>query len=159
MPVAPAARSRQVAFLRQWSRLLDSVFRVPGTSFRFGWDPIIGLVPGAGEAVSAAFGAVVLVQALRLGVPRIVVLRMVVNLLIDLGVGAIPIVGDAFDFAWKSNDRNLALLLQHEHPGRLASSGDWAFVVSILVAIGSAVAMVALAVAWLGLALARLFLS
>lgn len=158
MTVPSADRARQVAFLRWWSRLLDSVFRVPGTNVRFGWDPIIGLVPGAGEFLSASFGAVVLVQALRLGVPRVVVLRMVMNLLVDLAVGAIPVLGDLFDFAWKSNDMNLALLLRHEQPGRPATSGDWAFVLAILIAVGSAAVLVALAFGWLGYALIRLLL-
>jgi hypothetical protein len=145
-----------LAFVRRVSRLLDSAFRVPGTEFRFGWDPIVGLVPGAGEFVAASFGALVLLQAVRLGVPRIVLLRMLLNLAIDLVAGAVPVLGDLFDFAWKANDRNYALLMRHERPGVPASSGDWAFVGAILTALASAALFIVLGAAWLVIAAVRL---
>lgn len=148
-------RERQLAFVRQVSRWLDSAFGVPGTRFRFGWDPLIGLVPGAGEIVATSFGALVLIQAVRLGVPRVVLLRMVLNLGIDLMVGAVPVVGDLFDFAWKANDRNYALLLRHERAGVPASSGDWAFVGAILTALVSAALFLVLGAAWSVVALVR----
>ena len=138
-----------MAFLRRWSHRLDSVSTVPGTRFRFGWDPLIGLIPGAGEVVSASFGALVLYRSLRLGVPRVVMLRMVLNVLVDLAVGAIPVLGDLLDFAWKSNDMNFALLVRHAQPGRPPTSGDWAFVMGILTALGSAAVLVALGFVWL----------
>lgn len=153
----PLERERQVEFLRRWSRWLDSAYRVPGTGVRFGWDPIIGLVPGAGEFLTTAFGALVLYKSVRLGVPRVVLARMVLNLLIDFAAGSVPVVGDLFDFAWKSNDMNLALLLRHTRPNVRPTSGDWAFVVSILVAVASAAALVVLVVAWAANQVLRLF--
>jgi hypothetical protein len=141
-------RDRLVDLLRQWSRLLDSAYRVPGTQFRFGWDPVIGLVPGAGELVSTAFGAAILYKSLRLRVPRVVQLRMVLNLLVDLGVGAVPVIGDLFDFVWKSNDMNLALLLRYTTPGTRPSRADWAFVLAILGTVGVAAVLVAVGVGW-----------
>lgn len=149
-------RAQQVEWLTRWSRQLDSRFPIPGTRFRFGWDPIIGLVPGAGEVVSASFGAVVLFRALQFGVPRVIVLRMVLNVLIDLAVGAVPVAGDLFDFAWKSNDMNLALLVRHARPGTEPTSADWAFVMAIVVAVGSAAMLVALTFGWAGYRLAQL---
>jgi len=149
-------RARQFAFVRAASRLLDSAFAVPGTPLRFGWDPIIGLVPGIGEIVATLFGALVLIQAVRLGVPRVVLLRMLLNLGIDLVVGAVPALGDVFDFAWKANDRNYVLLLRHERAGVPARSGDWAFVGAILTALVSAALLVVLGAAWIVVALGRL---
>ena len=69
-------RARQIELLRQWSRLMDSRYRVPGTPVRFGLDPLIGLIPGAGDVATASFSLTLLYRAIRLGVPRVVMLRM-----------------------------------------------------------------------------------
>lgn len=124
--------------LRRLARLFDSEFRIPGTSFRFGLDPILGLVPGIGDLASPVLTILILGHAAALRVPRIVLARMVLNALIDAGVGAIPILGDAFDFAWKANDWNLALLERHAATGKGATTADWLFV-------GACVAVVILA--------------
>jgi hypothetical protein len=118
----------RLAWLRQVSRLLDSAFEVPGTSWRFGLDPIVGLIPGIGDLLSPAFTVAILVQAWQLGVPKVVQARMLINVAIDTLVGAIPVLGDLFDFAWKANDLNLALLERHAYEERSASPGNWAFV-------------------------------
>jgi hypothetical protein len=143
-------RARQIDQLRQWSRLMDSAYRVPGTRFRFGLDPIIGLIPGAGDLATSSFSAIVLYRAFRLGVPRVVLIRMMLNILIDLLAGAVPVVGDVFDFAWKSNSLNLALLERHERPGVKPSSGDWAVVLLAGVLIAGALALVLLSVVVMG---------
>ena len=83
---------------------------MPGTSFRFGLDPILGLVPGLGDLVSPLFTVGLIWQARDLGIPRVVLLRMIFNVAIDTLVGLVPLLGDLFDFAWKSNNMNLALL-------------------------------------------------
>jgi hypothetical protein len=95
------------------SRLLDSAFTIPGTRYRFGLDPLIGLVPGLGDAVSAVFSGYIIIQASRLGAPRSVVTRMIANVALDTVVGWIPVLGDLFDVAWKSNLKNMALLEGH----------------------------------------------
>jgi Domain of unknown function (DUF4112) len=103
---------------------LDQLFRVPGTRLRFGLDAIIGLVPGAGDIATALIGAYGLVIAQQLGAPGSIQLRMLVNLLIDAAVGAIPILGDLFDFAFKANVRNASLLtgwLARPHETRRSS--------------------------------------
>jgi hypothetical protein len=125
--------------LRKASQLLDSAFVVPGTTYRVGLDPILGLFPGLGDLVSPLFAIGVLWQARDLGIPRVVQLRMVFNVAIDGLLGAVPVIGDAFDFAWKANVRNMELLERHALEERQAARGDWAFVllmIALIVAIG-----------------------
>lgn len=123
-----------VSNLRRWAdtlvSLLDDRFRIPGTDFRFGLDPIIGLLfPGIGDAVTGAGSIGLLALALRRGVPRVILLRMLFNILIDVLLGALPVIGDIFDAAWKSNRRNLELIRQHESPGSRPGAGDYAIIV------------------------------
>ena len=103
----PLARARAL------TRLLDSAARVPGTSFRFGLDPLLGLVPGLGDVAGAALSGYVVLLASRFGAPKSVLVRMLGNVVVDTVGGTIPLVGDLFDAGWKSNTRNLALLEQH----------------------------------------------
>jgi hypothetical protein len=90
--------------------LFDQAFRVPGTSWRFGVDGIIGLVPGAGDIVAGLVGTYGIFVARQLGAPLSVQARMLLNLSIDTLVGAIPLLGDLFDFAFKAHLRNRVLL-------------------------------------------------
>ena len=126
------SHARTLTALRKWSVLLDSAFRVPGTGLTFGLDPILGLIPGVGDLTSPLFAGLLLFHAVRMRIPRVVQLRMVINAAIDLLIGFVPIVGDLFDFGWKANVRNLALLEHHAHPGSRATTGDWVFVLSIV---------------------------
>lgn len=96
------------------ARLLDSQFRVPGTGLRFGVDGLLGLVPGVGDAAGLALSSAVIVQAVRLGARGATVARMVLNVAIDTVFGSIPLLGSVFDFAFKANNRNVALLQRHE---------------------------------------------
>ncbi len=105
------------------SRLLDDLVAVPGTSHRIGLDPVIGLIPIVGDAVSGVVGFWLIAEATRFGVPRVVVARMVLNTTADLILGFIPVVGDLFDVVSRSNARNLALFRRHAlEPG--ASTRD-----------------------------------
>lgn len=90
------------------ARLLDSRFSLFG--IRFGWDPILGLIPGLGDLAAAVPAAVMIAEAARMGVRKRILMRMVANTGIDVVVGGIPLIGDAFDIAFKSNRRNIALL-------------------------------------------------
>lgn len=93
---------------------MDGQFRLPGTRWRFGLDGILGLIaPGIGDSVTALLGLYLIGTAYRIGAPFSIILRMAVNLLVDWLVGSIPILGDLFDFAFKSHRRNLALLKRH----------------------------------------------
>jgi len=104
----PALREARVL-----ARILDDLVRVPGTRFRVGLDPLLGLLPGIGDWVGWAVGSHLLVTAARLRVPLPTLLRMAGNVLIDAVVGTVPLLGDLFDAAWKANARNLALLERH----------------------------------------------
>lgn len=99
-----------LARVRKLARLLDSALQIPGLGIRFGLDPLIGLIPGLGDAAGAVLAAWVVLLAARLGAPSAVILRMLANVALDAVVGAVPILGDLFDVAWRANTRNVALL-------------------------------------------------
>lgn len=125
--------------LRRWAVLLDSAFRVPGTNVRFGFDAVVGLVPGLGDMVAPIFTVAVLVTGLRMRVPMVVQARMVLNALIDMLVGLVPVLGDLADVAWKADLRNVALLERHARPGVLPTRADYLFVflcIGLVVAAG-----------------------
>ncbi|CAN5894981.1 DUF4112 domain-containing protein [soil metagenome] len=96
--------------LRHLSYLLDSAFRIPIIGYRVGWDAIIGLVPGLGDVVGMLFSGYIVFEAARLGAPKSVLARMVYNVALEVIIGAIPLIGDLFDAAWKANIRNVRLL-------------------------------------------------
>ena len=97
--------------MRFVARLLDDSIRLPGTEFRIGLDPIIGVLPVAGDAVAAALSGYIVLESARLGVSYLTLLRMLANVGVDFAVGSVPVVGDIFDVAWKANVRNLQLAL------------------------------------------------
>jgi hypothetical protein len=99
--------------IRKFSYLMDSAFRIPGTKFRFGLDPIIGLVPGAGDLVDTAFSAYLIYLATRFNIPPKTFRTMIYNIGLEAVIGSVPLVGDIFDAFYKSNMRNLALLEAH----------------------------------------------
>ncbi|MDP8963801.1 MAG: DUF4112 domain-containing protein [Cyanobacteriota bacterium] len=99
--------------IRKLSRLMDTAIGIPGTKFRIGIDPIIGLVPGAGDIISTAFSAYIIYLATRFGLPSKDLRKMIFNIGLEAAVGTVPVVGDMFDAYYKSNIRNLAILEQH----------------------------------------------
>jgi hypothetical protein len=147
-------QEQRLAALRRIAELLDSAFVVPGTNYRIGLDPIIGLIPMVGDLASPIFTIGLLWQAYDLGIPKVVQLRMIFNAGIDALVGAIPFVGDLFDFGWKANEWNLALLELHAYEERQAAVGDWIFVIAmigLLVAIAALPFVIAgMLISWLG---------
>ncbi len=149
-----AGQQQRLAALRRIAELLDSAFVVPGTNYRIGLDPIIGLVPMVGDLASPLFAIALVWQAYDLGVPKIVQLRMIFNAAIDAVIGAVPFVGDLFDFGWKSNEWNLALLESHAYEVRSAGAADWAFVMAmialLLVIAVLPFVLAGMLIAWLG---------
>ncbi len=99
--------------IRKLSRLMDTAIGIPGTKFRIGLDPIIGLVPGAGDIVDTAFSAYLIYLATRFNLPQKTLGKMIYNIGLEAVVGSVPLVGDIFDAFYKSNMRNLALLEEH----------------------------------------------
>ena len=139
--------------------IMDEVIRVPGTQFRFGLDPLIGLIPGIGDTISALVSAVALIQAVRLGVPKILLMRMALNILVNEVIGVVPVVGDAFSFWFKSNARNYEILKTHRLGSSVPRRSDWLFVIGILVLL-VVIVCAGIAVSFLILgAMARLFFS
>jgi len=135
--------------LRSLQRLLDEAFRVPGTSLRFGWDPLVGLIPWAGDVLTAVLSCAIILQANHLGVPRVVQLRMVMNVAIDVIAGVIPVFGDVADVFWKSNTKNFALLERHAAQPHPATPGDWLFVGGMIAAVALIAAVPLIVMYWL----------
>ncbi|QKG52718.1 DUF4112 domain-containing protein [Hymenobacter sp. BRD67] len=134
-PTPPSAfdADERLRWVVHISRLMDSQFRLPGTRFRFGLDPLLGLIPIVGDLSSTAVSVALLLTMLRHGASGAVAVRMVLNILVDSLVGAIPLVGNIFDFAYKSNERNVALLRRHYAEGRHMGSGKGLLLVIVLV--------------------------
>jgi hypothetical protein len=133
LETGPVQRSRSATpDLDALAHLMDGAFRIPGLNIRFGLDSIIGLVPGLGDLVTTLVSLYVVAAAQRYGVSRITTLRMGLNIGIDTVIGSIPLIGDLFDFAWKANERNVALVRTHMntplHMRRKARRGDWLYV-------------------------------
>lgn len=134
-PPAPAARvAEEEQPVQPWAekvvRLLDDGLRIPGTELRFGLDGILGLIlPGAGDVLTGAGAVSLLFLAVQHRVPTVVIGRMLLNIAIDTLVGSIPIVGDGFDFFWKSNRKNLELIERYrDDPNARPSAVDYVLV-------------------------------
>ncbi len=107
VPLARIARLRRLAWL------MDAIGRVPGTRFRFGLNSVIGLAPGAGDVVLAVISLYIVYQAKSLGLPKIKIARMLLNVAIEAVLGAVPFLGDLFDVVWKANLRNIDIIDEH----------------------------------------------
>jgi hypothetical protein len=150
-------QEQRVAALRHVARLLDSAYQVPGTTYRVGLDPIVGLVPGIGDLISPLFTIALLWQSQDLNLPRVVQWRMLFNVAIDTVIGIVPLAGDLFDFAWKANEMNMALLERHAFEERPALLTDWLFVIGLTILLIALAAMPFLLAGWLFTQVARWF--
>ena len=132
--------------------LLDRAIRIPGTNIRFGLDPILGLLPGAGDLVGAGLSGYVIILAARAGASKSLLARMVANVAVDSLLGSVPALGDLFDFAWKSNTKNVDLLRDHlELPAQTARASRG--FVAVMVAL---VALLAAGAVWAAFYVGRL---
>lgn len=114
------------------TKVMDSKFRVPGTKFRFGLDPILGLVPGLGDATSVAVSGTLIYYMAKHGVSRKVIIMMMGNVALDAVFGSIPIIGNVFDFFFKANQKNVRLLKRHYEEKKYQGNGT-----GLLVGIGA----------------------
>ena len=138
---------------RTLARALDSAVRIPGTNVRFGLDALLGLVPGLGDVAGAAMGGYLVLLGSRLGAPKPVLARMVLNVALDTLAGVVPDFGDLFDVAWKANTRNMALLERYvERPAATRKSSKVVVVAMIaalaLLAVGG-IALAIIVVRWI----------
>jgi len=131
----PKTRPSQIEIeegLENLSHYLDGLFRIPGTGWRFGLDALIGLVPNVGDTLTSFASFYILVAGVRYGVPKITLLRMAFNIAVDYVVGSIPFVGDAFDFFWKSNKKNMDLIRERATGQDKGTTADYLFVFIII---------------------------
>lgn len=108
-----SSREDALARLSLVGRLMDSALTIPGLNRRIGLDAVLGLIPGVGDAISAAIASYIIWEARRLGLPRWKIARMIGNVAVDTAVGAIPVVGDVFDVFFKANERNMRIINEH----------------------------------------------
>jgi hypothetical protein len=151
LPPEQTAFERDERLIGFIAKLMDTAFVIPGTKIRFGLDPIIGLLPGVGDAADAVISSVLLSRGIRYGVPKIVLIRMALNVAINAAGGSIPVIGDAFSVWFKSNAMNYDLLRRHALGQRRVSAGDWLFVFGLIgvlllcIALGAALVIFLLA--------------
>jgi hypothetical protein len=127
--------ARRLERVRRFAVLLDNGIRIPGTRIRIGLDPILGLLPGLGDAAGAVLSTSIFAEGIRRGASRATLLRMAANIMLDLLLGAIPILGDVFDVVMKSNLRNVALLERQAANPQSAARSDRLFVVLLSAAL------------------------
>lgn len=142
---------RELARLRTITRVMDEAIGLPGTRFRIGLDGLLGLIPGVGDALSAGIAGYAIIAAARLGAPRSVLARMAGNVVLDTLAGAIPLLGDVFDFGFKANRRNLRTLESFlAEPQRTRRSSR-----ALVIGTGAALVAVLVVVVALAILLAR----
>jgi hypothetical protein len=146
----PSESQTDLRRARAIARVLDSAVGVPGTPIRIGLDAVLGLVPGAGDIAGAVLSGYIVLMGLRSGVPRVVIWRMLTNIGIDTLFGSVPVLGDLFDVAYKSNLKNVDLLERHaaqptvvERHSRLFAAVVMSILILLVLAIATAGFLVA----------------
>jgi hypothetical protein len=135
---------------RYLADLLDRRFTIPGTSIRIGLDPIVGLIPGVGDTIASLAGTFILFLAAQAQLPKIVLVRMSLNIALNGMIGTLPILGDLFSVWFKSNVRNVELLERYAVADRRTSTaGDWIFVIGLLLGIVLVVVGAVVGIVWL----------
>lgn len=142
-------REHLLAIADMLAKVLDTTVRIPGTSWYIGLDPLIGLIPGIGDVIANLIGTVILGLATRLQLPRIVLARMSLNLLINGTIGTVPIAGDLFSVWFRSHTRNAALLREAAMKPDRETHADWFYVVGIIGGTASLLLLTIAFVVWL----------
>ena len=129
-------KNSKLKWVERVSYLMDEKFRFPGTNFRFGLDPLINLIPIVGDLSGFAVSSMLVLAMAKHGVSRKVLIMMCLNIALDSTIGAIPIIGQVFDFTYKSNSRNIKLLKEHYNEGKHQGSGKdviyWVIAIFVL---------------------------
>ena len=142
--------AKRIVFARFLADLLDQRFTIPGTSIRIGLDPILGLIPGIGDALASITGSTILIIAAQFGLPKVVLLRMGINIALNAIIGAIPVFGDIFSIWFRSNAKNAQLLERYAGTEfRRAGAHEWLFVAGIIAALIFIVVAMLIAIVWL----------
>jgi len=145
-----SSAANRILFARFLADLLDQRFTIPGTSIRIGLDPILGLIPGIGDALANIVGSAILVIAAQLNVPKIILVRMGLNVAANALIGAIPVFGDVFSIWFRSNVKNAELLERYaESEARRTGLNDWLFVAGIISAVVLIVFGIIAGIVWL----------
>ncbi len=118
--------------VQRLSKFLDNAIVIPGTSYRVGVDPLLGLVPGVGDYLGAFLSGYIVLEAARIGASRVTIIRMIFNVIVDTVSGLIPGLGDIFDIFWKANSRNMVLLQKQLESGERREKADWLFLGGLL---------------------------
>ncbi|MFB8795765.1 MAG: DUF4112 domain-containing protein [Microcoleus sp.] len=118
--------------LRRISHLLDNAIPIPGTKYRIGLDPILGLIPGGGDLLGSIFAGYIVFKSAQMGVPQETLVQMAANIVFDTVAGTVPVAGDLLDVAWKANVKNIELLDAHLGSPEQGKKADWLFVAALL---------------------------
>lgn len=143
--IQPEIVDPRLADVETLARWMDDAVPLPGP-FAIGLDGLLGLIPGIGDAIGALISLYIVWRGIQMGVPRVTIARMLTNIGIDTVVGSIPIVGDTFDFAWKSNKMNVELLREHLADTRRQKTRDWVFIVLMVLLLMAVIVLPVIAV-------------
>lgn len=142
--------AQRLCIARYLAELLDRRFTIPGTSIRIGLDPILGLVPGIGDLLANLTGSAILFIAAQFNIPKIVLLRMGLNIAINAMIGAIPIFGDIFSIWFRSNVKNVQLLERYAGgPRQPSTAADWSLVIALIAGLLIVIFAILAGVVWL----------
>jgi hypothetical protein len=137
----PAPHPAPDPWIRHLAYLMDGA--IPIGNWSIGLDPLIGLIPGIGDLIGALISMIIVVRAVQAGVPRVAVARMLANITIDTVVGSVPLLGDAFDFGFKSNLKNLRIYEESLLDRRAATVRHWGFFIVLFLIIAAGFALIA----------------
>lgn len=153
LPSASAeSKSSSLKRIRRLSHLLDNAVPIPGTTYRVGLDPLLGLLPGAGDVLGAALSAYIVLEAARFGLSKATLTQMALNIVSETALGSLPLLGDFFDAAWKANNRNIMLLEAHLARPHPSQATNWWFAILLLAgALAVVISLVAFSVFLLSL--------
>ena len=151
----PETKITTLEKLRKISNILDNAIAIPGTEYRMGLDPILGLLPGGGDTLTAFFSAYIVWEAAQMGLPRETLIRMVWNIVFDTLLGFIPVLGDIFDVAWKANVKNICLIESHLASPVQSKKVNKLFLILLL----SGLILFIIGISWLTVTVFRLIFS